>query len=120
MKKLVKAVSARLDTYWYAGKIGETFWVTEYSGDLYQLCSGDATYSWIDIADCQEVIEGKEYLIGINEARAVQKSGNVFANRPTSFGCLDLPDDFMKAYINYLDNKDAFNAVLRKYEFKEI
>ena len=120
MKKLVKVISSRLDTYWYAGSIGKTFWVEEYSSDLYQLCGNDYIYSWIDIDDCVEVITDKEYLIGINEARAIQKSGNVFANRPTSFGCFDLPEDFMTAYINYLDNKDAFNAILRKYEFKEL
>lgn len=120
MKKLVKIVSARLDSYWYAGKIGETFWVEDYSSNIYRLCSSEPTCCWFDIADCQEVITDKEYLIGINEARAIQKSGNVFANRPTSFGCFDLPEDFMTAYINYLDNKDAFNAILRKYEFKEL
>jgi len=120
MKRLVKVVSARLDSYWYAGKIGETFWVEDYSSDIYRVCSSVPTCSWIDIADCQEVISNKEHLICINEARALQKSGNVFANKPTSFECLDLPDDFMDAYINYLKNKDAFNAILRKYEFKEL
>lgn len=62
----VKITNARMQTYWYAGKIGEEFWVTKTeTGDL-ALIEHKAG-RWIDKDDCEIITTGKIKVITIIE-----------------------------------------------------
>lgn len=117
-----------MPTYWYASKIGEKFWVkdseSEHEYDSYVVCQpDDATFKswqWIDKIDCVEVIDGREHIISMKEAKILQRVANVFSIRPDSFEKFDLPSEFMLAYKSYLNAKDSFNTILKHYEFDEL
>jgi len=55
-----------MQTYWYAGKIGEEFWVTKNSENTYELVDHHPG-RWIGVEDCEAVRIGKIKVITVVE-----------------------------------------------------
>ena len=62
-----------------------------------------------------------ENQISLAELRKMQKSANVMRNRPAVVNVFkEIPPELMLAWSNYLNTKDAFNAMLKKHDMAEV